>query len=64
MKKVRILSLDGGGIRGIIPAKIVTYIEKEIQNETKNENARIADYFDMVVGTSTGGLLGCFYFLP
>ena len=40
MKKVRILSLDGGGIRGIIPAKIVTYIEKDIQNETKNENGR------------------------
>ncbi|MFT6500966.1 MAG: patatin-like phospholipase/acyl hydrolase [Crocinitomicaceae bacterium] len=64
MKKVRILSLDGGGIRGIIPAKIVSYIEKEIQRETKNENARIADYFDMVVGTSTGGLLGCFYLTP
>lgn len=64
MKKVRILSLDGGGIRGIIPATIVTYIEEEIQRKTENENARIADYFDMMVGTSTGGLLACFYLTP
>ncbi len=62
-KKVRILSLDGGGIRGVIPATIVAYIEKEIQKE-KGENARIADYFDMIVGTSTGGLLTGFYLKP
>ncbi|PWL32786.1 MAG: hypothetical protein DCO96_00105 [Fluviicola sp. XM-24bin1] len=62
-KKVRILSLDGGGIRGVIPATVVAYIESEIQ-KVKGENARIADYFDMIVGTSTGGLLTGFYLKP
>lgn len=60
MKKVRILSLDGGGIRGIIPATIVKYIEDEIRKKEGDEK-RLADYFDMVVGTSTGGMLAGFY---
>lgn len=63
-KKVRILSLDGGGIRGIIPATIIKYIEDQLIIKSKNKDARIADYFDMVVGTSTGGMLTCFYLKP
>lgn len=63
-KKVRILSLDGGGIRGVIPATVVEYIEEQIKKKKNNPNARIADYFDMIVGTSTGGLLTCFYLKP
>lgn len=64
MKKVRILSIDGGGIRGVIPAVIISYIEKKLIEFSKNPNARIADYFDMIVGTSTGGILTCFYLTP
>lgn len=63
-KKVRVLSIDGGGIRGIIPATVLEYIENELIKKTNNPNARIADYFDIVVGTSTGGILGCFYLTP
>lgn len=63
-KKVRILSLDGGGIRGIIPATVMEYVEQKLQEISGNPNARIADYFDMVVGTSTGGILACFYLTP
>lgn len=63
-KKVRILSLDGGGMRGIIPATVLEYVERQLQILTKNEDTRLADHFDMVVGTSTGGLLGCFYLTP
>lgn len=48
MKKI--LSIDGGGIRGIIPAKILTYIE-----ETTNSN--ISTLFDLIAGTSTGGII-------
>jgi patatin-like phospholipase/acyl hydrolase len=62
--KVRILSLDGGGIRGIIPATVMEYVENKLIEITHNPNARIADYFDMIVGTSTGGILGCFYLTP
>ena len=64
MKKVRILSIDGGGIRGIIPASVLKYVEEQFIKKSKNPNARIADYFDMIVGTSTGGILTCFYLTP
>ncbi|MEA3495640.1 MAG: patatin-like phospholipase family protein [Bacteroidota bacterium] len=64
MKKLRILSLDGGGIRGIIPATILKYVEEKIIEITNNPNSRIADFFDIIVGTSTGGILSCFYLTP
>ena len=62
--KVTILSIDGGGIRGIIPAVILNYIEKRIRFQTNNPNATLADYFDLVAGTSTGGILACYYLHP
>lgn len=64
MQKIKILSIDGGGIRGIIPGTILTHVEKEIQKRTDNPNARIADYFDLIAGTSTGGILTCCYLIP
>jgi patatin-like phospholipase/acyl hydrolase len=45
-----ILSIDGGGIRGIIPALILAEIERRTGH-------RIAEMFDMIAGTSTGGML-------
>lgn len=63
-KFTRILSIDGGGIRGIIPAKVLAVVEQKLQEETINKNARIADYFDLIAGTSTGGLLTCIYLCP
>ncbi|XP_058089057.1 patatin-like protein 2 [Magnolia sinica] len=53
---VTILSIDGGGIRGIIPATILSYLESQLQ-ELDGEDARIADYFDVIAGTSTGSLV-------
>lgn len=64
MGKIRILSIDGGGIRGVIPATILAYLEKRLQYFSGNPNAVLADYFEMIAGTSTGGLLACFYLLP
>ncbi|KAJ3675255.1 hypothetical protein LUZ60_004297 [Juncus effusus] len=55
-KLITILSIDGGGIRGLIPATILTFLETKLQ-ELDGPNARIADYFDMIAGTSTGGLV-------
>ncbi|AHF16596.1 patatin-like phospholipase family protein [Niabella soli] len=63
MKKVSILSLDGGGIRGIIPGVILTYLEKQLQTRS-NSNLKIGDYFDFIAGTSTGGILACAYLIP
>ncbi|XP_027154147.1 patatin-like protein 1 [Coffea eugenioides] len=53
---ITILSIDGGGIRGIIPGVILAYLESQLQ-ELDGEEARIADYFDVIAGTSTGGLI-------
>ncbi|KAL1824333.1 patatin-like protein 1 [Daucus carota subsp. sativus] len=55
-KIVTVLSIDGGGIRGIIPGTILAFLESKLQ-ELDGPNARIADYFDVISGTSTGGLV-------
>lgn len=47
---MKVLSIDGGGVRGIIPARIL----KEIETRT---NKPISKLFNIVSGTSTGGLL-------
>lgn len=52
----RILSIDGGGIRGIIPGKVLIQLESEIRTQYGNDKS-IADYFDLITGTSTGGIL-------
>ena len=54
---IRILSIDGGGIRGIIPAMVLA----EIENRT---NRTIASLFDLVAGTSTGGILALGLTIP
>jgi len=46
----RVLAIDGGGIRGIVPALILAEVERRA-------GAPIASLFDLVVGTSTGGIL-------
>lgn len=61
-KKVRILSLDGGGIRGVIPATVIQYVEEYLQK--KAPGTTIADHFDLIAGTSTGGILACIYLTP
>ncbi|KAL8216170.1 hypothetical protein R6Q57_023007 [Mikania cordata] len=55
-KLITVLSIDGGGIRGIIPATILALLESQLQ-ELDGKDARLADYFDVVAGTNTGGLV-------
>ncbi len=62
-KKIRILSLDGGGIRGIISCVILKYIEEQLQYQD-NANSKIGDYFDFIAGTSTGGLITALLLFP
>src|SRR5215510_14343559 len=50
MKPFRILCIDGGGIRGIIPAIVLAEIERRT-------GRRIHQLFDFIAGTSTGGIL-------
>ncbi len=49
-KTFKILSIDGGGIKGLYSSKIIENLEDEF-------NIQISDYFDMICGTSTGGIL-------
>lgn len=48
----RILSIDGGGIRGILPLAFLARLE-----ETYLQGDSIANYFDLITGTSTGGII-------
>lgn len=54
--RFRILSIDGGGIRGLIAARVIARLEELISAEAEEER-RLADCFQMFAGTSTGGLL-------
>jgi uncharacterized protein len=49
---VKVLAIDGGGIRGLIPALVLA----EIESRT---GRRMADMVDLIAGTSTGGIIGC-----
>ena len=53
---VTVLSIDGGGVRGVIPGTILAFLEEKLQ-EMDGPDARVADYFDVVAGTSSGGLV-------
>ena len=48
----KILSIDGGGIKGIFPAAILAYLEENCLG-----GQPIGDYFDLIAGTSTGGII-------
>lgn len=61
---MRVLSIDGGGIRGIIPGQVMISVEQKLQKMTNNPSARIGEYFDFIAGTSTGGILTCLYLCP
>lgn len=52
-----ILSIDGGGIRGILPAIVLRELESLIDKKSKGEFTRISEVFDLIAGTSTGGIL-------
>lgn len=49
----KILSLDGGGIRGVLSAKILEQIETTLEKKGK----KLHEYFDLIAGTSTGSIL-------
>jgi uncharacterized protein len=54
--RFRILCVDGGGIRGLIPALVIAELERRLQQRA-GAQARASDYFHMFAGTSTGGLV-------
>ncbi|MEQ1771585.1 MAG: CBASS cGAMP-activated phospholipase [Devosia sp.] len=51
-RRFRILSIDGGGIRGLLPASVLAQLESRYLN-----GGKIGDHFDLIAGTSTGGII-------
>ena len=49
---MRVLAIDGGGIRGLIPALVLAELERRA-------GRRVFEMFDLIAGTSTGGILAC-----
>lgn len=62
-KLTRILCIDGGGIKGILPGKVLVALEQKLRYKT-NQDVKVAEYFDFVAGTSTGGILTCALLTP
>ncbi|KAJ1256346.1 hypothetical protein BS78_K043900 [Paspalum vaginatum] len=55
--ELTILCIDGGGIRGLIPATVLEFLEGQLQEIDGSPEVRLAYYFDYIVGTSTGALV-------
>lgn len=54
----RILAMDGGGIRGLISLGILSIIEETLAAKSSDpENFRLAHYYDLIAGTSTGSII-------
>ena len=49
-QRFQILSLDGGGIKGVFSAALLACVEEDL-------NVKITDHFDLISGTSTGGII-------
>lgn len=62
--QVRILSIDGGGARGIVPAVVLEYIEKKLQELAKNPDVRLSDFIDFISGTAVGTMISCLMTIP
>ncbi|CZT98105.1 hypothetical protein PFAG_00234 [Plasmodium falciparum Santa Lucia] len=56
-KPVSILSLDGGGILTISTLLVLNRLEAELRKEIGSDDIKLIDCFDMVCGTSAGGLI-------
>lgn len=58
-----ILSIDGGGVRGIMECMILKEIEKRLR-KLKKVDVNLADYIDIISGASTGGIIAAIISCP
>ena len=52
-----ILQVDGGGILGVTPARVLAEIEKRLRASSGNNNFHLRDIIDLSCGTSTGAII-------
>jgi uncharacterized protein len=53
----KLLAIDGGGIRGVLALELLQKIEDLLKAKSGRPEFRLADYFDYIAGTSTGGII-------
>src|SRR4051812_18889555 len=53
----KLLAIDGGGIRGVLALEILKRVEDMLKAKSGNADFRLAQYFDYIAGTSTGGII-------
>lgn len=56
-KQFKILSLNGGGVRGLFSITILAELERVMAERTNNPDLAIGSYFDMITGASIGGII-------
>ena len=56
-KRIQVLSLNGGGVRGLFTISVLAELEHIIEAKSQNKDVRIGNYFDLITGTSIGGIL-------
>ncbi|MHA3060767.1 CBASS cGAMP-activated phospholipase [Acinetobacter sp. ANC 4636] len=56
-EKIKILCLNGGGVRGLFTISLLAEIETIIEKRENRTDVKIGDYFDLITGTSIGGIL-------
>lgn len=54
-KPYRVLTIDGGGMRGLYSATVLDTLSRRFACQTDSEQLDIGKGFDLIVGTSTGG---------
>jgi uncharacterized protein len=53
----KLLAIDGGGIRGVLALEVLQKIEDLLKSKSGRADFTLADYFDYIAGTSTGGII-------
>ena len=53
----KLLSIDGGGVRGVVALEVLARIEQLLREETGDPELVLGDWFDYVGGTSTGAII-------
>ena len=54
---IKILALNGGGVRGLFTISLLAELERVIEKREGLVDVKIGDYFDLITGTSIGGIL-------
>ena len=52
------MSIDGGGVKGIVSLLLLNELQNHL-NDLHGSDTHISEYFDVICGTSAGGIIAC-----